>query len=147
MLIKTYQDSSPKIQSHLEPNTNPYIRALGPFLYDMVSAPTFPLPFYSSLAQPCFCFSYILRLFPMAAAASAPVLECWHLQTVTWLTPAHSLGHSGLSSGRLSMLMALHTPSSHFIFSIAFTEISLAFAFIVFLPYQTVRFVRARTYL
>ena len=34
-----------------------------------------------------------------------------------------------------------------FIFSTVFVEVSLAFAFIAFLPYQTVRFVRARTYL
>ena len=116
--LKTYKDSSPKIQSHVEPNINPYIRAFGVLPGpDLVSASTFPLPYYSSLPQPCFCFSYILRLFPLAAVASAPVLECWHLQTVTWLTPAYSLGHSGLSSGRLSVLMALPNPSSHSLFS------------------------------
>ena len=54
------------------------------------------------------------------------------------------------SAGTLVSLCAHGPPQpilTLFIFSTVFVEVSLAFVFIAFLPYQTVRFVRARTYL
>lgn len=146
--LKTYKDSSPKIQSHVEPNINPYIRAFG------------VLPIWSGF---CLHFPFALLFF----TPTALLLFLLHTKVVSpsscsfcpcpgmLASPDCHMTYSCLllRSFRSQFRKALraHGPPQPiltlFIFSTVFIEVSLAFAFIAFLPYQTVRFVRARTYL
>lgn len=136
MLAQTYKDGSPKMETHLENKYKCLYQSLRGPIWSGLSAFTLPLP-YSPVRWPC--FSYLLRLFPIAVCSLliGPIcLECWYPHSSHNLTPAYFSAHSGLrlKGSPCSLKKTSHPISTFYIFFIAFIfiDIFLVPAFVYF---------------